>query len=165
MDIIRQIEISDAEELRKLYGSVVDENLPYILRNSIPSVEEEKSFIQSVEESGGTIIVSEGADGCLIGMLTINRMLHSQLNHRASFGVSVANIHRGQGIGTRLIQRAMAWCKENGVTQLSLEVLSSNPAITLYERLGFSNIGENNMGIKVDDEYHPVLTMAVAIWP
>jgi len=165
MERIRQVEIVDVKELRKLYGSIVDENIPYILRNSVPSVKEEKRFIQSVVDSGGTIVVSEGADGCLIGMLAINRMPHSQLNHRAIFGISVSNPHRGQGIGTRLIQRAMEWCKEHGVTQLSLEVLSSNPAISLYEKLGFSKIGENNMGIKLDDEYHPVLTMAVAIQP
>jgi len=146
-----------------LYGSVVNEELPYILRNSVPSVEEETRFIQSVLDNDGTIIVYERENGSLIGMLTINRMPHPQLSHRASFGISVSKSHRSQGIGASLIQHAKEWCKDNGIAQLSLEVLASNPAISLYERLGFVEIGENSMGIKLEKEYHPVLTMAVPI--
>lgn len=46
--------------------------------------------------------------------------------------------HRGQGIGTRVIQRALARCAELGIRAVRLEVMRHNPeALRLYTRLGF----------------------------
>ena len=48
---------------------------------------------------------------------------------------------QGQGLGTSLINRLIAEARANGAT-LSLSVLKSNPALTLYKRLGFVVVGE-----------------------
>ena len=49
---------------------------------------------------------------------------------------------RGQGVGRRLIEELIAHLKKNSVTCLTLEVRASNdPAIRLYDKLGFTQVG------------------------
>ena len=46
--------------------------------------------------------------------------------------------HRGQGIGTRLLDLAERASREHGAQFLHLEVNDGNPAIELYRRRGFA---------------------------
>ncbi len=56
--------------------------------------------------------------------------------------VAVSPAYRRQGIGQALLERLIARLKEKGVTSLSLEVRASNePAIALYDRMGFALVG------------------------
>ena len=48
---------------------------------------------------------------------------------------------RGQGIGTALITRTAFVAEARGATRLLLEVRESNPALALYRRAGFAEIG------------------------
>jgi GNAT superfamily N-acetyltransferase len=46
---------------------------------------------------------------------------------------------RGQGVGRRLMQGALAWTRSAGATHAAIQVVSDNaPAINLYSSLGFS---------------------------
>jgi ribosomal protein S18 acetylase RimI-like enzyme len=45
--------------------------------------------------------------------------------------------YRRQGIGRQLMQAAMQWGLEQGCTQVELNVLAGNPALKLYQTLGF----------------------------
>jgi ribosomal protein S18 acetylase RimI-like enzyme len=49
--------------------------------------------------------------------------------------------HRGAGIGTLLLRGLLAEAAENG-RKLSLHVELNNPALRLYERLGFRRVDE-----------------------
>lgn len=50
---------------------------------------------------------------------------------------------RRMGIGTRLLNEAFSFCRENNIKTLHLEVREKNtPAICLYEKLGFIKDGE-----------------------
>jgi len=51
-------------------------------------------------------------------------------------GIAVARACRGRGIGTMLIERALAECRAR-YAAVSLSVSLGNRAIHLYERLGF----------------------------
>ena len=56
--------------------------------------------------------------------------------------VAVSPEFRGRGIGEKLVQTLIDWLKDNQVYRLTLEVRVSNePAIKLYEKLGFTQIG------------------------
>ena len=53
-------------------------------------------------------------------------------------GLAVVKDRRGQGIGTRLLEAALAYGREHGYDRVRLEVIGTNTsAIQLYERLGF----------------------------
>lgn len=53
--------------------------------------------------------------------------------------IAVLPSFRGQGIGTQLLQVLLAEA-QGTYTAISLSVLADNPAIRLYERLGFSPV-------------------------
>ena len=56
---------------------------------------------------------------------------------------------RGRGIGTRLLSEALEECKKRGARAAYLEVDVENPAVKLYEKLGFRIVGvvKNYYGI------------------
>lgn len=63
-------------------------------------------------------------------------------------GLFVASALRGQGIGTRLIEAALAEAAARGCTELRLEVTEGNPrARALYARLGFVAVRDRPMGL------------------
>lgn len=51
--------------------------------------------------------------------------------------LAVAEGHRGLGVGSALLRWADGIAKERGCTYLTLDVLSGNPAIELYQRKGY----------------------------
>lgn len=53
-------------------------------------------------------------------------------------GIAVDSQHRGQGIGSLLLDRIIQYAKENGFNSVRLDVIDSNPrARKLYESKGF----------------------------
>ena len=54
--------------------------------------------------------------------------------------VSVLPGHCGRGVGTALLSSLIERCSELGCPALSLSVQRSNPAVRLYERLGFREV-------------------------
>jgi len=57
--------------------------------------------------------------------------------------------HRNRGIGTGLLRRLLQECEDQGMT-LRLQVLQDNPAIRLYQRLGFVENGSDLMYIQME---------------
>ena len=58
-----------------------------------------------------------------------------------SVSISVAGEWCGHGIGTALMRRMLDDLRESGYSCASLSVQKENPALRLYERLGFQIIG------------------------
>ena len=57
-------------------------------------------------------------------------------------GMMVAKDWRGKGVGTALMETAIAWSREQGLHKLSLDVFPHNEAaIALYKKLGFVEEG------------------------
>jgi ribosomal protein S18 acetylase RimI-like enzyme len=74
--------------------------------------------------------------------------------HRAADDMTLVDIsllpeHRGQGTGTTLIRDLITECNQKRI-KLHLQVLKSNPAARLYERLGFTKTGEDGMYVQME---------------
>jgi GNAT superfamily N-acetyltransferase len=67
--------------------------------------------------------------------------------------IAVPHEHRGNGIGTRLMNQLADVAWQNGIRKISLSVSSGNPAAHLYERLGYRYAS-------ADDEELMVLDLA-----
>lgn len=63
-------------------------------------------------------------------------------NQTPEIAIGVVAEHRGKGIGRRLLAALIVHASENGIEQLSLSVEKDNPALRLYEKSGFKNVGE-----------------------
>ena len=57
--------------------------------------------------------------------------------------------HRGRAIGGDLLRDLIQKCTQAGVP-LRLQVLKTNPALRLYQRLGFTSTGEDQMYIQME---------------
>jgi ribosomal protein S18 acetylase RimI-like enzyme len=58
--------------------------------------------------------------------------------------ISLLPEHRGRGIGGGLIRDLLEQCRKANVL-LRLQVLRTNPAARLYQRLGFHKVGEDDL--------------------
>jgi ribosomal protein S18 acetylase RimI-like enzyme len=63
--------------------------------------------------------------------------------------ISLLAEHRGRGIGGKIVRDLIEQCRGDGTT-LKLQVLQTNPALRLYERLGFLRTGEDQMYIQME---------------
>lgn len=55
--------------------------------------------------------------------------------------IGVTPAKRGRGIGAALLERLFDDARERGAVRLFLEMRQNNPAVSLYERCGFTRIG------------------------
>jgi ribosomal protein S18 acetylase RimI-like enzyme len=72
--------------------------------------------------------------------------------HRVTLGMGILHGYRRQGIGTRLLDRAIEWCRgEPSIVWLDLGVFGDNlPAQALYRKSGFEEIGETPDRWRID---------------
>ncbi len=59
-----------------------------------------------------------------------------------SFSISLYKSHRGKGMGGAMMSALLDELREAGYTRASLSVQKENPALRLYERMGFRIIGD-----------------------
>jgi ribosomal-protein-alanine N-acetyltransferase len=55
--------------------------------------------------------------------------------------LAVTRDHQGQGVGALLLDRFIMLSQRKGVEELHLEVRDGNPALALYQRAGFVEVG------------------------
>jgi ribosomal protein S18 acetylase RimI-like enzyme len=84
-------------------------------------------------------------DGVAIGRL----MLSHEKPAATLIDIALVPERRRLGIGSRLIQQLIQQCDEEKLT-LRLQVLRDNPALRLYERLGFTRTGEDQIYIQME---------------
>ena len=63
--------------------------------------------------------------------------------------VAVAEGWRGRGLGTLVLGELARRARAAGVPRLSLSVDAGNPAVRLYERLGYRELGRDEGGIRM----------------
>jgi ribosomal protein S18 acetylase RimI-like enzyme len=58
--------------------------------------------------------------------------------------IAVVPSRRGKGLGSELLEALLEQAREDGFKALSLSVEPDNPALKLYEKLGFRKVGESD---------------------
>ncbi|TFW28336.1 GNAT family N-acetyltransferase [Massilia horti] len=105
------------------------------------------------------------AAGSIAGHVDLRARPEAAAAHRALLGMGVHRDWRRQGVGSRLIETAIAWGRtEAGLGWIDLEVLSANePAVALYLRHGFGKIGEYRQMFRIDGATLDYTLMALAL--
>lgn len=81
--------------------------------------------------------------GAVAGHIDLRGRPEPASSHRALLGMGVRHDLRRAGLGTRLVQEALAWARASGFAWVDLEVLAQNhKARALYARTGFHLTGE-----------------------
>jgi len=83
---------------------------------------------------GGFILLAVRGQDLTGALVMLHTGMHGYIPEHLLLYISVAPHLRGQGIGQRLIEKAIAACEG---TDIKLHVEPGNPAQQLYERMGF----------------------------
>ncbi len=77
-------------------------------------------------------------DGIVVGSIGLRLAPYGVVE----LGMALLDRYRGRGIGTRLMERGVAWAREAGAHKIALEVWPHNErAIRLYQKVGFREEG------------------------
>jgi len=140
----------DRDFLFKLYASTrIEEIAPFgwppaqqeaFLRMQFTS--QQQWYAMSYAQAEHQIIERDGA---AIGRIMVTR------EKPAAVLVDIALLpeHRGKGIGAALIRELMGQCDQQKLP-LRLQVLRTNPALRLYELLGFIRTAEDQIYVQME---------------
>jgi RimJ/RimL family protein N-acetyltransferase len=125
------------------------------------SSSDERRNVRSVRrDPNAAVYVAETPDG-VVGRLSIARDHGPVSHHVAELGLMVAANQRRKGIGTALMEAAVTWARDAGVTKLELHVFPHNqPAIALYRKLGFEEEGLRRRHYRIGGRYIDAILMA-----
>ena len=110
--------------------------------------EQVEAYVKGVR---GERFVAEDDGGRFLGYIILGdlRMYYSPQPIGFVFDIWVKPEHRGKGVATFLLDRALAWCRLRGLPKLKLEVGAGNAeARELYEHTGFV-VERLSMGVAV----------------
>lgn len=121
------------------------EDLPAVTeidRLSFPVPWPERSYrFEITHNPSAQLFVAENSRGEVVGFL--GYWLIADEVHVSTFAVHPT--HRTRHIGERMMLAALAAARRQGAELATLEVRQSNqPAIRLYEKLGFESVGRRN---------------------
>lgn len=148
------------ESFHRVLDSVARER-KYLTLLEAPPLEDTRKFALSSIANGNVHLVAlDGAE--VIGWCDIRRHFFPSHAHCGSLGMGLLSAYRGQGLGRRLIEAAIASGREAGMLRIEFGVHADNArAIRLYERVGFVREGVSRDAFCVDGDYTDVINMAL----
>lgn len=97
-----------------------------------------RHFQDEMESPGSSPVVAVTPDKEVAGYLCLKQVL----DEAEILDVAVDPDFRGRGVGRRLVDWAVLFCRERKLNLLCLEVrVGNHEAIALYRRLGFLEVG------------------------
>jgi RimJ/RimL family protein N-acetyltransferase len=165
--IVRRAEPGDAHGLKHLGDAVGAEPEGWLVTtNGWRDAADERRYLRAIRRYPNAAVFVADDNGEIVGRLSIARDQHPSSRHVADLGLMVAATHRRQGIGTKLLEAAVAWGRQSGVRKLELHVFPWNEgAIALYEKFGFVQEGYRKEHYRRGDEYVDAILMAYWISP
>lgn len=148
--VLRNAVEDEAEMLLKYLKQVYAET-PFLIQEPDEitfTIDDEKKYIKENNDSNSDLLLIGMLDGKHVGNCSLMGNHARRLKHRTSLGIVLYLEYTGLGIGRIMIEEVCKIAKENGIEQVELEVAANNRnAISLYEKLGFENVGTlpNNM--------------------
>ena len=159
---IRPARPEDAATLVGLGAAVGGEPEAWLLNtDGWRTVAEERRYLRALRRHPDAAVYVADDDGTIVARLSVARDPHSASRHVADLGLMVAASHRRLGIGRALLEQAVAWARDAGVSKLELHVFPWNePAIGLYEGFGFEREGLRKAHYRRGADYVDAILMA-----
>ncbi|HIW20626.1 MAG TPA: GNAT family N-acetyltransferase [Candidatus Dorea intestinavium] len=163
----REPEVTDAKTIVDFYNQVGGETFYLSFgKDEYPlSVKALKEEIASVKESSNNIMILALDGDKIVCIGTISSTAKVKGRHVGELGIVVTEEYQGQGIGTEMIKRLIAWSKGNGITtKIQLDTLEVNKkAVKLYQDFGFEIEGNLRNSTLYDGKYYNLLVMGLML--
>ncbi|AKV03228.1 acetyltransferase, GNAT family [Labilithrix luteola] len=118
------------------------------------SVESEAAFLQSSAAHPKNVFIAAYLGREVVGTTNMAVDAGSFSAHCAELGLGVLAAQHSKGLGRLLLQTLIATARDNGVWNMRLRVRTFNePAIALYESIGFRRVGVLHRVAKLPDGY------------
>lgn len=132
---LRSATETDLDELLDLNEAVAEEGVHIAAEAPIDREAKGAVYASMINATDAAIFVAE-VGGRVVGMVGISG------SGVAELGMYVAADHRGRGVGSALLEAAIAWARDHGAHQISLDVWPHNQAArNLYRKYGFLEEG------------------------
>jgi len=166
--IIREARPEDAEQLVAYVTRLAEEpgiNITLSPGEFNITAEQEQQIIADYHAALNSLFLVAEADGRLVGMLSCKGGARRAITHVTTIAISLSEEWRNQGIGSRMMQRAIEWVRGSGVVKLmELFVFAGNaPAIHLYEKFGFVVEGQLQKAVYSNGKFNDDLVMALLL--
>lgn len=142
---IRKPQEEDAENIVNLM-TIADTETLFLARNPgefSTTVEQEKQIIENVLADNDMEWFVAEYENKVIGQCSVGLVRrNARYRHRAEVAFVILKDYCNLGIGGKMMEECIKWCKKTGVTQIELDVVKSNErALKMYQGFGFEIIG------------------------
>ena len=160
--VIRAPRWEDLDDLMDFINSLVREDAPILRETEVNRIEEAEWLARQLVsgEKGELIHFIAEVDGKVVASAEIRKRKGHQ-KHVGVLGIAVKSGYRRLGIATKLIEALLDEAKKQGLKVIVLDVYEKNlPALNLYKRMGFKEVGEFQKAIYWKGEYIDDVKMA-----
>ncbi len=148
MIIVRGFLPTDVRQMMEIWNGIVRQG------DAFPQ-EEELTLDTAMTFFGGQSFtgVAEDDDGNIAGLYILHPNNIGRCGHIANASYAVASERRGEHIGEALVRDCIRKCSELGfgVLQFNAVVATNEPALRLYRKLGFTQLGVIPDGFRMKD--------------
>lgn len=150
---VRGLRQSDAAEFAQLLIQLSRETpftlLSEVENRALASTQPQRTR-QLIEAPGQQVLVATVKD-TLIGFLALSQGGFEKNRHACSLMTGVLRDYWRQGVASALMQRALRWVEQRGISRVELTVMESNaPAVGFYQKFGFQREGVKRNALVVD---------------
>ena len=139
---------TDVRQMMEIWNGIVRQG------DAFPQ-EEELTLDTAMTFFGGQSFtgVAEDEDGNIAGLYILHPNNIGRCGHIANASYAVASARRGEHIGEALVRDCIRKCSELGfgVLQFNAVVATNEPALRLYRKLGFTQLGVIPDGFRMKD--------------
>jgi len=124
------------------------------------TIEEEKGFIERMNQSSNSILLLGKVNGKIVSIGSLSGKGRKRIAHRGEVALSVSKEYWGLGFGTKVLEELIIYANHKEINVIELTVKADNEAgIHLYEKLGFKKIGYYEKYFKIEDKYYDAYLM------
>ena len=153
--IIRKPTVEDAEAIINVM-TIADTETLFLARNPgefCTSIEREKKIIENVLADNDVEWFVAEYENEVIGQCSVGLVRrNARYRHRAEVAFVILKDYCNLGIGGKMMEECIKWCKKNGVTQIELDVVKNNErALKMYQGFVFKIIGTKENALRYQD--------------
>ena len=153
--IIRKPNVEDAEAIINIM-TIADTETLFLARNPgefCTTVEREKQIIENVLADNDVEWFVVEYDNKVVGQCSVGLVRRTaRYRHRAEVAFVILQDYCNLGIGGKMMEECIKWCKKKSVTQIELDVVKNNEnALKMYQSFGFEIIGTIKNALRYQD--------------